>query len=117
MKNVGEFIKEHGIEYDLRNMETADIWTDLKQWDDTLEYLKKRKEMFEGRIEAEVLTKHKIWSKEEAREELLILEAQGAVSFPAFALSPYKFVCGLLEICLEKGMNLQTNTPVVEAST
>jgi glycine/D-amino acid oxidase-like deaminating enzyme len=116
VKNVGEFIKEHGIECDLRDVETVDIWKDLKQWEDTLESLKKRKEMFEGRFEAEVLTKHKIWSKEEAREGLLIPEAEGAVSFPAFALSPYKFVCGLLEMCLKKGMNLQTNTPVVEVS-
>ena len=47
---------------------------------------------------------------------MLIPEGVGAISFPAYALSPYKFVCALLEICIKKGANLQTKTPVVEVS-
>jgi glycine/D-amino acid oxidase-like deaminating enzyme len=57
-----------------------------------------------------------VWSAKETREELLIPEGLGAISFPAHALSPYKFVCRLLEICIAKGANLQTNTPVIEVS-
>ena len=60
--------------------------------------------------------KHKVWSARETREELLIPEGVGAISFPAYALSPYKFVCALLEMSLKKGLNLQTNTPVLEVS-
>jgi glycine/D-amino acid oxidase-like deaminating enzyme len=62
------------------------------------------------------LMKHRVWSEKETREELLIPEGLGAISYPAYKLSPYKFVCGVLEICLKKGLNLQTNTPVLEVS-
>ncbi|KAF8849007.1 FAD dependent oxidoreductase [Acephala macrosclerotiorum] len=116
VKNVGEFIKEHGIECDLRAVETVDIFTYQSEWEEALAALKARKEAFDGKVEAEVLTKHRVWSAKETREELLIPQGLGAISFPAYALSPYKFVCGLLEMCLKKGLNLQTNTPVVEVS-
>lgn len=116
VQNVGKLIKELGIECDLRDVETVDIWTVQKGWDEALEALKKRKEVLKGKVEEAILTKHKVWGKKEAREGLLIPEALGAVSFPAYALSPYKFVCALLEISIQKGMNLQTNTPVVEVS-
>lgn len=117
VQNVAKLIKDLGIECDLREVETVDIWTDdQKGWDEALESLKKRKEVLKGKIEEAVLMKHKVWGKEEARRGLMIPEAVGAVSFPAYALSPYKFVCGLLEILLKKGINLQTSTPVVEVS-
>lgn len=112
--NVGKLIGELGIECDLREVETVDIWMDQEGWEDVLAALKKREEVFKGKVEEIVLTKHKIWTREDARKELLIPEAIGAVSFPAYSLSPYKFVCGLLEILLKKGVNLQTNTPVVK---
>jgi len=57
-----------------------------------------------------------VWSAKETREELLIPEGVGAISFPAYALSPYKFVCALLGMSLKEGLNLQTNTPVLEVS-
>lgn len=116
VQNVGSLIKELGIDCDLRDVETVDIFTDQEKWEEALESLKRRKEVLEGKVEGTVLMKHKVWSKDEAREGLLIPDAVGAVSFRAYALSPYKLVCGLLEILLHKGVNLQTNTPVVEVS-
>jgi glycine/D-amino acid oxidase-like deaminating enzyme len=116
VKNVGEFIKTHGIDCDLRDVETLDVFTDQKKLDHAFAALKARKGVLEGHVTANVLTKHKIWSEKETREELLIPEGVGAISYPAYKLSPYKFVCGVLEMCLKKGLNLQTNTPVVEVS-
>ncbi|TVY45798.1 putative oxidoreductase [Lachnellula occidentalis] len=114
VKNVGVFIREHGIECDLRDVESVDVTTDDGQFQDILEALKMRKEVA-GKAGV-ALWEHKIWSQEEARKELLIPQAVGAVSFPAHVLNPYRFVCALLEMSLEKGMNLQTNTPVVEVA-
>lgn len=116
VKNVGNFIKEHGIGCDLRDVETVDIFTDQPEWEEALEALKAREEAFDGRVEAKVLTKHRVWSAKETREELLVPAGVGAISFPAYALSPYKFICGLLGMCLKKGLNIQTNTPVVEVA-
>lgn len=114
--NVVKFIKEHSIDCDLIAVETLDVSTDQKKLDEAFAALKARKEVLEGHVTVEVLTKHRIWSKKETREELLIPKGLGAISFPAYKLSPYKFVCGILELCLKMGLNLQTNTPVVEVS-
>jgi glycine/D-amino acid oxidase-like deaminating enzyme len=116
VRNVGKVIKELGIKCDLRDVETLNIFTDHRKWEAALESLATRMEVLEGNVEAEILTKHRVWSAKETREELLIPEGLGTISFPTYALSPYKFVCALLEICIKKGLNLQTNTPVLEVS-
>ncbi|KAH7418155.1 FAD dependent oxidoreductase [Cadophora sp. MPI-SDFR-AT-0126] len=116
VKKVGQFVKEHEIECDLRDVETLDVFTDDRKWASALKSLKARKDVLAGKVGANILTKHKVWSAKETRQQLLIPEGVGAISFPAYALSPYKFVCRLLEICIEKGINLQTNTPVLEIS-
>jgi glycine/D-amino acid oxidase-like deaminating enzyme len=116
VKNLGEFIKKHRIECDLRDVETLDVFTDLPEWKEALVALKARREIFGEKIDEKLLVKHKVWSAKETREELLIPEGIGAISFPAYALSPYKFVCALLEMSLKRGLNLQTNTPVFELS-
>jgi len=51
---------------------------------------------------------------EEAKKATRAPDACGAAIFPASSLWPYKLVCALLEICLEKGLNIQTNTPVTK---
>lgn len=116
VKLVGELIRSLRIDCDLRDVETLDVTTDEAQWEAVLKALEERKRVLSGKVAESVLTKHRIWSKEETRNELLIPEGVGAVSFPAFKLSPYKFVCGLLELCIARGLNLQTNTPVLEVS-
>jgi len=116
VRNVGEFVKKHSIDCDLRAVELFDITTDQKKFDDVLASLNARREVRYYDAESTVLTKHRIWSKKDTREKLLVPEGVGAISFPAFKLSPYKFVCGILEMCLNKGLNLQTNTPVLEVA-
>lgn len=116
IKNVGEFVKAHGIDCDLKDVETLDVFTNQAPLDEAFAALKARKEVFEGHAMASVLTKHKIWSEKDTKEKLLIPEGLGAISYPAYKLSPYKLVCGVLELCLKKGLNLQTNTPVLEVS-
>ena len=49
---------------------------------------------------------------EEAKIATRTPEARGAAIFPAASFWPYKFVCAILDICLKKGLNIQTNTPV-----
>ncbi|KAF3491080.1 FAD dependent oxidoreductase superfamily protein [Arthroderma uncinatum] len=53
---------------------------------------------------------------EEDLKETKVKGAKGFVSFPAGHIWPYKFISGLLEIAVSKGLNLQTNTPVLEIS-
>ena len=114
VREVGKLVKEQGIACDLRDVETADIFTDQPQFDAAVAALEVREKVFEGRVEAETLMKHRVWSEEETKKELLIPDGVGAVSFQGYALSSYEFVCGLLAILIGKGVNLQTNTPVAE---
>ncbi|TVY32067.1 putative oxidoreductase [Lachnellula subtilissima] len=116
VRNVGAFIKKHKIDCDLRDVETVDIFIDPVQWDEALAALKARKEEFSERLEAKFLTKYKVWDAQETKEKLLVPAGVGAVTFPAYALSPYKFVCELLEMSIRKGMNLQTNTAVIKVA-
>jgi len=102
VQNVAAFIKEHGIDCDLRAVQLVDIFTYLPQLEEALGALKYRKEKFSGREDAALLTKYKVWSANQAREELLVPEALGAVSFPAYVLHPYRYVCGILECALHK---------------
>jgi glycine/D-amino acid oxidase-like deaminating enzyme len=39
--------------------------------------------------------------------------AKAAVEFPAGSVFPYKLTIGLLRLCLEQGLNLQTKTPAL----
>jgi glycine/D-amino acid oxidase-like deaminating enzyme len=97
-------------------VETLDVLTESVKWEAALEEQAAREEILQGNVETGIFTKHRVWSATWTREELLIPEGVGAISFSAYALSPYKFVCALLEICIKKGLNLQMNTPVVEVS-
>jgi glycine/D-amino acid oxidase-like deaminating enzyme len=59
------------------------------------------------------------WDKEEARDKFFVRGEQcvGAVSYEAGSLSAYKFVCGVLKLCLRsKSFNLYTNTPATAIS-
>jgi glycine/D-amino acid oxidase-like deaminating enzyme len=70
--------------------------------------------------------RYKIWSKEEAKENFFVSddfgdeteerygEIRGAVSYEAGSLSAYKFVIGVLKLCLQRGLELYTNTPVLK---
>lgn len=56
------------------------------------------------------------WEKEEAREKFKVQgqEFVGALSYEAGSLSAYRFVIGLLKLCLAKGLKLYTNTPATK---
>lgn len=56
--------------------------------------------------------KYTVYPADEARERFHTPDALGAFVYEAGSVSAYRFTVGLLKHCLEKGMNLQTETPV-----
>jgi len=56
--------------------------------------------------------KYEVLSKEEIQGKYLAVNAVGGLRYDAGSISGYKFVIGILKLGLEKGLNLQTNTPV-----
>lgn len=111
VRAVAAFVDEHDIDCDFRARESLDVFFDPKQWDAALTTLRVRDE-----VGVPSLTKHTVWSAKETREELLIPDGLGAISYLAYILTPYKLVCALLEMSVKKGMNLQTNTAALEVS-
>ena len=56
---------------------------------------------------------HKIWMGKEAQERFRVSEKSvGAITYAAGQIWPYKFVTNIAEFLLDRGLNLQTNTPV-----
>ncbi|KAG9543484.1 FAD dependent oxidoreductase, partial [Aureobasidium melanogenum] len=60
----------------------------------------------------EPAAKYKILSAEEAKVKYHTPDALGAFVYEAGSISAYRFTIGMLKHCLERGLNLQTNTPV-----
>ena len=58
--------------------------------------------------------KYTFHTYEQAKEKFHVHgeEFLGAIEYEAGSLSAYKLVIGILKLCLAKGLNLQTNTPV-----
>ncbi|MCJ1444022.1 MAG: hypothetical protein MMC23_004522 [Stictis urceolatum] len=113
VQRIGKLVHDENIKCDLRAVETCDIVTEQKDWDEMVDVVKIREKYTADHPQ---VTKRKLWFGEEARKEFLVPAAVGAVTFPAYSLSPYKLVCALLHLNIAKGMNLQTTTPVIRLS-
>ncbi|MCJ1439279.1 hypothetical protein MMC27_008671 [Xylographa pallens] len=110
MKAVHAFAREHGIECDSWEGDTVDIIYDEDQWKQAKFAIKKIQKVLGTLDPASV---YHFWDTNEAETKFLSPGAFGAVSYEAGSLSPYKFVVGVLRLALEKGLNLQTGTPVL----
>jgi glycine/D-amino acid oxidase-like deaminating enzyme len=113
VQNVKDLIAELKIDCDWRERVATEIYTCPVFWGKVLAALKYRNE-YATKIGMEFSEKYEIWSAEETKERLLVADAVGSIHFKAYTLQPYVFVCALLELCLEKGLNLQANTPVTK---
>ena len=91
-----------------------DVIYDEAQWQTALKAVKAIRDAIPDGLQS--VARYLIWSKEEAREKFHVKgeECVGAVSYEAGSLSAYKFVVGVLKMCLQKGLELYTNTPALK---
>ena len=111
MRNVHAFANEHGIECDSWQGDTVDVIYDQGQWDNAQRAVAELRRILG---EEDPIAQYKFWDAEEAEEKFLAQGSLGAISYEAGSLSAYKFVIGILALALEKGLNLQTETPAVK---
>lgn len=111
MQSVDRIVRTESIDCDWKAVETVDVWTEPRGFAEAAHAVTVRKSLDENALEG--LRK---WTSEECREKLLISDAVGAFSWPAFQVQPYALVCGILEKCLQRGLNLQTHTPVLSVT-
>ncbi|KAK4145572.1 FAD dependent oxidoreductase [Dichotomopilus funicola] len=141
---VHAFAREHGFDgpssgpsgptggCDLQTCDTVDVVYDADEWEEALEGVAAMREAFASSSEAggdgdqgsvETPERHRVYTREEAlaafpvhdgvyngREE----RVQGAVRYAAGSLSAYQFGIGVLRLCVDRGLNLQTGTMVTE---
>lgn len=110
MIGVHAFAREHGIECDSWEGDTVDVFYDEGQW------IKAKRAVTEmQRILGtdEPASRYNFWNETETETKFMTKGARGAVSYRAGSLSAYKLVIGILKLAVEKGLNLQTETPAL----
>ena len=114
VQDIADFVRTHNVDCDFRKVETSDNYVTEKEWNSALEVVRFREEVRCRRPDAGPLTKRRVIRGQEAREYMGMPTIVGTVTFPAYTQNPYQLVCKMLELSLDKGLNLQTNTTVVE---
>lgn len=110
VRDIAGFVKEHDVDCDFRDVETADVFVNKQNWQKALAVVDAREEVRQRRADAAPLTQRQVWHGKAAQDRLGMRDILGAVTYPAHTQNPYLLVCRMLELCLEKGLNLQTNT-------
>jgi glycine/D-amino acid oxidase-like deaminating enzyme len=125
---VHAFSREHNIDCDLFSGDTVDIIYDAAQWDSAVKAIDMMRDAMPEDLDS--VARYKLWSAAEAREKFFVAddfgngkegeerygEVKGAVTYEAGSLSAYKFVVGVLKLCLKMGLELYTHTPALKLS-
>ena len=110
VQDMADFVREHNVDCDFQDVETADVYVTDEAWSDVVETVQLREAVRQKRPDAGPLTKRKVMHGEYARKKMGMPSIVGAVTWPGHTQNPYLLVCRMLELDLEKGLNLQTNT-------
>jgi len=110
MKAVHSFAREHNIQCDSWEGDTVDVIYDEAELRSMKEAVRELQRVLGKDDPASV---HAFWNPEEAARKFLSPGSLGAVSYEAGSLSAYKFVMGMLELAIARGLNLQTETPAL----
>ena len=111
LKAVHAFARNHHIECDSWEGDTVDVIYDLWEWNRAKAAVDEMRRVLGNDDPA---AKYTFWNAEEASDKFLTTDSYGALSYEAGSLSAYKFVVGMLNLALDKGLNLQTETPVLK---
>ena len=109
MVAVHQFIRDQKIPCDARRCDTVDIIYDQSQWEQAIKAIKL---IGDATGQDDPIAQYTIWNAREIAEKFLCEGAIGAITYEAGSLSAYKLVVGILKLALQKGLNLQCNTPV-----
>jgi glycine/D-amino acid oxidase-like deaminating enzyme len=109
MVAVHDFIRDQNISCDSRRCDTVDVIYDQSQWDQAIKAIELMRDVMG---EDDPVARYTVWTAKETAEKFLCEGAVGGITYEAGSLSAYKLVVGILKLALEKGLNLQCNTPV-----
>lgn len=101
--------KELEIDCASNPCDTVDIIYDVATFERGKEAIKRMQEV----VGDDPAARYEVLGAEEVREKFHTPDAVGGFVYEAGSLSAYAFTVGLVKKCLEQGLNLQTNTPVI----
>lgn len=110
VNDVREFVRSNNVSSDFSDVETADLYYTKEEFEAAIEIVEYQKELEERRPEDVPKNPRTIHKGQEARDLWRWPELVGAVSYVGHTQNPYHTVCAMLELALDKGLNLQTNT-------
>ncbi|OTB13293.1 hypothetical protein K445DRAFT_385046 [Daldinia sp. EC12] len=111
---VHAFAREHSIECDSHPCDTVDVVYDAARW----EFNQRAVKAMQDAMPNDDASVYAVHSAEEVRSKFFCGRGgdegvYGGLSYEAGSLNSYKFAIGVLKLCLEKGLNLQPNTPAL----
>ena len=109
---VHGFAKQHGIPCDSVRCQTIDVFYDESQFNAGRQSVA----LMEKLMDKDRAPKHVFHDVEETRERYLAPDSVGSLEYESGSLSAYKFTIGVLKLALQKGLNLQCNTPATSIS-
>lgn len=114
VQDIANFVREHDVQNDFRDVETMDAFVTEAAWEDAQAKLEFREEV-RRRTEGDSgpRTKKTVLQRDEARRHTGMGHLQGAITYAAHTQNPYLLVCRMLELAMDKGLNLQTTTPAL----
>jgi glycine/D-amino acid oxidase-like deaminating enzyme len=106
-----DFAAKHNIPCESRPCDTVDIIYDQSTFDSGVAAIEFLRTSLNSDEEA---ARYEIFDSSAAKTEFLTPgnDVVGAFKYIGGSISAYKFGCGVLKMCLQKGLNLQTYTPV-----
>ncbi|KAI6370593.1 hypothetical protein MCOR25_004136 [Pyricularia grisea] len=110
VNDVAQFVKEYGANSTFREVETGTVYWTKEAFDTAVKQVEYQQQLEARRPNEVPDNKRTIYKGEEARTYWGWSEILGAITFKAATQNPYLTVCHILEVALEKGLNLQTNT-------
>ncbi|KAK3062862.1 hypothetical protein LTS18_003220 [Coniosporium uncinatum] len=110
-----EMAAKHDIRCESRSCPTVDIIYDQGAYESGISVINTMQKHMDPK---EGAAQYQIYGAEETRKKFLTpgADVSGAFEYEAGSLSAYKFAIGMVKLCLDKGLNLQTNTPVTIVS-
>ena len=108
------FAREYDVKCDSRECPTVDIVYCPKQLAQGKKAIERMRKVM-GRVDPAAA--YVVYGAREAREKFRCPDALGAFEYGAGSLSAYAFAVGVLKLSLDRGLNLQTETPALEISS
>lgn len=111
MVSVHSFAKEHKIPCDSLRCQTIDVFYDKPQFDAAKVSVALMEKLMGQRA-----PKHIFHDTQATADKFLAVDSVGSLEYESGSLSAYKFTIGILKLALQKGLNLQCNTPATSIS-